>query len=79
MAGAAGRSKTHKVSTMGDFHWVLHDAAGNDLRTSERFPTKDEAEAWMGREWAALLDEGAETVSLVEGDSTHYRMGLRAE
>lgn len=64
---------------MGDFYWVLHDASGTDLRSTEQFPSKEEAEAWMGREWSALLDEGAETVTLFEGDSKHYNMGLRAE
>ena len=59
------------------FTWILHDAAGADLRTTEAFDTKEAAEAWMGSEWSTLLDEGAETVSLMEGDERHYRMGLR--
>lgn len=59
--------------------WVLHDAGGADLRRSEDFASKDEAEAWMGAHWSELLDEGAETVTLVEGENRHYRMGLRAE
>ena len=59
------------------FTWVLHDASGADLRSTEEFETKESAEAWMGSEWAALLDEGAETVSLMEGDERLYRMGLR--
>ena len=59
------------------FTWVLHDASGNDLRTSEDFDTKESAEAWMGSEWASLLEEGAETVSLMDGDERLYRMGLR--
>lgn len=59
------------------FRWVLHDASGADLRTTEEFETKDAAEAWMGSEWAALLEEGAETVSLMDGDTLSYRMGLR--
>jgi hypothetical protein len=62
---------------MADFVWKLHGPAGEDLRTTESFPSREEAEAWMGAEWAALLDEGAETVSLVRGDETLYRMGLR--
>jgi hypothetical protein len=62
---------------MGDFYWVLHDLSGTDLRSTERFADKEEAEAWMGREWSGLLDEGAESVTLFEGDSKHYRMGLR--
>lgn len=62
---------------MADYVWKLHDAAGRDLRTTEPFGSRDEAEAWMGAEWSSLLDEGAETVSLVHGEETLYRMGLR--
>jgi hypothetical protein len=64
---------------MSDFYWVLHDEAGSDLRSSERFESKEDAEQWMGREWSSLLEEGAETVTLFEGDKKHYRMGLRSE
>ncbi len=49
------------------------------MRRSEEFDTKEEAEVWMGAEWASLLEEGAETVSLMEGEKRLYRMGLRAE
>ena len=62
---------------MADFVWKLHGASGEDLRDSETFASKEEAEAWMGAEWASLLEEGAESVSLVHGDETLYRMGLR--
>jgi len=62
---------------MADFRWVLHDEAGTDLRSTERFATKEEAESWMGAEWASLLAEGAESVSLFEDDTKHYQMGLR--
>lgn len=59
--------------------WVLHDAQGTDLRSTEGFESKETAEAWMGDHWSELLDEGAETVSLMQGDDREYRMGLRAE
>ena len=62
---------------MADFVWKLHGPAGEDLRATAPFATQAEAEAWMGEQWASLLDEGAETVSLVSGDETLYRMGLR--
>ena len=64
---------------MPGWQWILHDAKGTELRSTEEFESKEAAEAWMGREWAALLDEGAETVSLVHAGSQEYRMGLRAE
>lgn len=62
---------------MGEWNWVLHDASGTDMRTSERFASKEEAEAWMSDRWAELLDEGAETVSLRADGKHEYRMGLR--
>jgi hypothetical protein len=62
---------------MADYYWTLHDAQGNDLRDTERFPTKEEAESFMGAQWRALLDEGGETASLKEDGDVLYRMGLR--
>jgi hypothetical protein len=61
---------------MADFTWTLQDSDGKDLRTSEAFTTKEEAEAWMGAEWSALRAEGGEYVLLKEGDDVVYRMGL---
>ena len=62
---------------MADHIWVLLDPGGNEMRSSEVFASQEEAEAWMGREWAALLEEGAEHVSLRTGDQQVYKMGLR--
>ena len=62
---------------MAPFTWTLQDASGTDLRVTEPFDTKDEAEAWMGAEWASLLGEGAEFVALKEDGKHVYRMGLR--
>jgi hypothetical protein len=61
---------------MDDFTWTLQDSDGKDLRTSEAFTTKEQAEAWMGAEWSALRDEGGEYVLLKQGDDVVYRMGL---
>lgn len=61
---------------MYDFTWTLQDSDGKDLRTSEAFTTKEQAEAWMGAEWSALRDEGGEYVLLKQGDDVVYRMGL---
>jgi hypothetical protein len=61
---------------MPGFTWVLISADGRELRTSEAFTSKEEAEAWMGSEWSALLDEGAEFVSLREDGDQHYKMSL---
>ena len=62
---------------MSGYAWVLIDASGNELRSSDPFETQEDAEAWMGVEWASLLDEGAEYVSLRSGDKQIYKMGLR--
>lgn len=62
---------------MSSFHWTLLDNAGNELRSTETFASKEEAEGWMGAEWAALLEEGAESVALMQDDSRLYVMGLR--
>lgn len=62
---------------MADFTWKLRGAAGEELRATEAFESQAEAEAWMGAHWSELLDEGAESVSLVSHDRTVYDMGLR--
>lgn len=62
---------------MATFVWVLLDGEGNEMRPSQEFASKEEAEAWMGSEWASLLGEGAEFVSLRSDGEQVYRMGLR--
>lgn len=62
---------------MATFIWVLLDADENELRASDEFDTKEEAEAFMGSEWESLLEEGAEYVSLRKDSVQLYRMGLR--
>lgn len=64
---------------MSDFTWTLHDDAGTTMRSTQTFSSQEEAEEWMGSAWSELLDEGAGSVSLVQGDETLYEMGLRAE
>jgi hypothetical protein len=64
---------------MTDFTWRLHDDAGIRMRETQSFSSQEEAEAWMGTAWSELLDEGAGSVSLLEGEETIYEMGLRAE
>lgn len=57
--------------------WILKDAQGAELRSSDTFGSRDGAETWLGQEWQRLLDEGAESVALVEDGHTVYEMGLR--
>jgi hypothetical protein len=64
---------------MSPFAWIVHDAGGNDLSTTESFPTKDEAEAWLGAEWSGLAEASGDSVSLVEDGEVVYRMSLQPE
>ena len=64
---------------MTPFAWIVHDADGRDLRTTETFPTREEAEAWLGTEWRALADSSGDAVSLVEDGEVVYRMSLQPE
>jgi hypothetical protein len=57
--------------------WILHDESGAELRATEAFATKEEAESWMGSEWPALLAEGADSVSLVSDGDVVYKMSLQ--
>jgi hypothetical protein len=61
---------------MADHIWVLIDPSGKELRSSEGFSSKEEAEAWMGAEWASLRDEGAGFVALRCGGEQLYKMSL---
>ena len=64
---------------MSSYFWVLEDPNGNELRWTERFDSQEDAEAWMGREWATLRDEGTAHVVLMRDDELLYRMGLNEE
>jgi hypothetical protein len=66
-------------ATMSGFRWTLHDRTGNELRATETFESKQEAETWLGDRWMTLLDEGAESVSLLDDGRVVYRMGLREQ
>jgi len=59
-----------------EFRWVLQDESGNEIRTTEAWATKEEAEAWIGAKWQELVDEGGAFVSLREDDEQVYRMSL---
>lgn len=61
---------------MSDYRWVLLDEAGNELRATQTFASKEDAEAWMGAEWSTLSAEGADKVALMDADRRLYEMGL---
>ena len=59
--------------------WVLIGADGSEMRSTEGFDSKDEAEAWLSDHWSELAEEGAESVSLRDDDDESYRMSLAPE
>ncbi|MBA3630681.1 MAG: hypothetical protein H0W55_13600 [Actinobacteria bacterium] len=63
---------------MDGWHWIVRDPSGDELSSSEELPSREEAEAWMGREWKSLLDQGGESVTLVGDGDEQYTMGLTA-
>ena len=64
---------------MSTYAWIVHDANGRDLRTTELFPSREAAEAWLGREWESLAEDAGDSVSLVENGEIVYRMSLQSE
>ena len=61
---------------MSEWTWVYHDAASATIRLAELpspdFQCQADAEPWVGENWRALLAEGVDSVSLLEGDRTVY-------
>jgi hypothetical protein len=67
------------------WRWRLLDVSGAEVEvtgvgdgSSPRFLSQSEAETWVGEVWRELLDGGAESVVLLEGDREVYGpMSLR--
>jgi hypothetical protein len=59
--------------------WVLKDRAGSEMRTTQEFESRAAAEEWLGQWWSSLLQEGAESVVLLDAGDAAYEMSLRAE
>lgn len=46
----------------------------------QEFPTRSDAESWLGEEWAELSEQGVASVTLFEGERKVYGpMSLAAE
>ncbi len=75
----SGPQPNDSVEGMAPFTWTLQDGSGTDLRVTEPFASKQDAEAWMGSEWSSLLEEGAQFVALKEDGDLVYRMGLNEQ
>jgi hypothetical protein len=54
--------------------WQRRDAAGSvvPVETPEVFPSRGDAESWLGEAWSDLADEGVAAVVLLEGDREVY-------
>lgn len=63
--------------------WRFEKSDGTEAKPAvqpEEFTTQGDAESWIGEEWRALLEGGAEQVTLFEDGSKIYGpMSLRAE
>lgn len=68
-------------TTPSGWWWQRLDAAGEALAGAEQeFPTRGDAESWLGEVWAELAQEGVDAVTLHEGDRVVYGpMSLHAE
>jgi hypothetical protein len=62
--------------------WQLLDADGRVVEPADgrqEFPTRSDAESWVGEFYPDLVDEGVSAVTLFEGDREVYGpMGLGA-
>lgn len=60
---------------MNDWLWRYERTDGSvvdDVPAGEGFPAQSDAESWIGEEWAALLEQGVDAVTLLEGDRVVY-------
>ncbi|MFV2196133.1 hypothetical protein [Nocardiopsis sp. LOL_012] len=44
--------------------------------SSEQFPSRGDAESWLGEHWRTLSDGGVGRVALLDGDREVYEMSL---
>lgn len=59
--------------------WRYQDGQGRDVPEApegDTFPSKGDAESWLGETWRDLVAAGVEKVVLVEGDRVEYTMPL---
>ncbi|HVN11984.1 MAG TPA: hypothetical protein VMT69_07810 [Kineosporiaceae bacterium] len=64
---------------MSSFTWRFEAADGTPVTPREDpgpFPSKADAETWVGESWRALLAQGVEQVSLVRDGEVVYPMSL---
>jgi hypothetical protein len=60
---------------MSDWAWRYERADGSvveGVEPSESFPAQADAESWIGETWAQLLEQGIDSVTLLEGERVVY-------
>jgi hypothetical protein len=63
---------------MDGWYWIVRDSSGNELSSTEELASREEAEAWMTRQWGSLVEAGGDSVTLVGDEHEHYTMALAA-
>ncbi|OUZ09494.1 hypothetical protein BHE97_10585 [Aeromicrobium sp. PE09-221] len=62
------------------WRWTYENADGGELGTSHDFPSRSDAETFIGMEFEELLGRGIDQVRLYEGDTEVYGpMSLHAD
>ena len=75
MTNAPEPTSTFATSATVPWWWQLLDADGRVLTPEDgrkEFPTRSDAESWVGEFWADLADDGVASVTLFEGDREVY-------
>lgn len=66
-------SQGYRRSDTTPWWWQLLDVDGKTLdRERTEFPTRSDAESWLGEAYPQLADEGVSAVTLLEGDREVY-------
>lgn len=58
------------------YHWIIYDHSGEEIRQTEGFSSRTEAEEWMREQWSSLVEEGGAGVRLTSNGEVVYDMGL---
>jgi hypothetical protein len=58
------------------YQWIVYDHSGEEIRQTEGFSSRSEAEEWMRARWSSLVEEGGAGVRLTSDGEVVYDMGL---
>ena len=60
------------MSTPAGWWWQCLSSGEPVDRPAQEFPTRGDAESWLGEAWSELADEGVDAVTLFEGGREVY-------